>query len=120
MSSCGHINPHLRVGSVLRYLTKFRDTFALSVLLGFGLDAAQGMAYLAAKGFVHRDLAARNVLVNNERVCKVADFGLSKWLDENSKYLTNTAGGKVPTHWTAPDHRDAKVHHQLGRVSAHL
>ena len=45
---------------------------------------AAGMKYLADMGFVHRDLAARNVLVNEQMVCKVSDFGLSRVLDEDT------------------------------------
>ena len=44
---------------------------------------AAGMKYLADMGFVHRDLAARNVLVNEQMVCKVSDFGLSRVLEED-------------------------------------
>lgn len=53
------------------------------------------MAYLASKSFVHRDLAARNILLNDALVAKVADFGLSKSLDDESEYF-RSEGGKIP------------------------
>ena len=31
---------------------------------------------------VHRDLAARNVLVGDNKVCKISDFGLARSLEE--------------------------------------
>ena len=32
---------------------------------------------------VHRDLAARNVLVDENKVCKISDFGLARGLKED-------------------------------------
>ena len=40
------------------------------------------MAYLEAKNYSHRDLAARNVLMARGNIAKIADFGLSKMLDD--------------------------------------
>lgn len=48
------------------------------------------------------DLAARNVLVNASLVCKIADFGLSREI-ENASDAYTTRGGKIPVRWTAPE-----------------
>lgn len=41
---------------------------------------AAGMAYLECQNFIHRDLAARNILVGDNNTCKVADFGLARFI----------------------------------------
>ena len=38
------------------------------------------MKYLEQKSIIHRDLAARNCLVGRNKVVKVADFGLSRYV----------------------------------------
>ncbi len=45
------------------------------------------MVHLEALNFVHRDIAARNVLVASHEVIKLADFGLSRGLDDADYYV---------------------------------
>lgn len=44
------------------------------------------MKYLSGMNFVHRDLAARNCLVADQRVIKIADFGLVRNCYEKDYY----------------------------------
>ena len=45
---------------------------------------------------MHRDLAARNVLVTDEYVMKIADFGLARDIRSNDYYRKHTRVITVP------------------------
>ncbi|CDQ96512.1 unnamed protein product [Oncorhynchus mykiss] len=48
------------------------------------------MEYLASQKCIHRDLAARNVLVTEENVMKIADFGLARDVHNIDYYKKTT------------------------------
>lgn len=58
------------------------------------------MEYLASKRCIHRDLAARNVLVTNEKILKIADFGLARDVQHRDYYRKMTEG-RLPVKWMA-------------------
>ena len=62
------------------------------------------MAYLESVRVVHRDLAARNILVGDNNVVKVADFGLARVIKEFQEGVYDAKEGtKFPIKWTAPE-----------------
>uniref|UniRef100_A0A3B3SL89 Tyrosine-protein kinase receptor Tie-1 n=1 Tax=Paramormyrops kingsleyae TaxID=1676925 RepID=A0A3B3SL89_9TELE len=73
------------------------STLTSQQLLQFAVDVATGMHYLSDKQFIHRDLAARNVLVGENLMAKIADFGLSRG---EEVYVKKTMG-RLPVRWMA-------------------
>ena len=64
---------------------------------------ADGMKYLESKNYIHRDLAARNILVDGRNVCKVADFGLARFLVGTGEYQPRDHQARLPIKWLAPE-----------------
>ncbi|XP_071809722.1 fibroblast growth factor receptor 4-like [Asterias amurensis] len=69
-------------------------------LLTFASQIANGMDYLSCVGCIHRDLASRNILLTEELVCKLSDFGLARDVSATEQYEM-TSMGLVPVRWLA-------------------
>lgn len=41
------------------------------------------MAFIERMNYIHRDLRAANILVADNLVCKIADFGLARLIEDN-------------------------------------
>ncbi|XP_029687276.1 ephrin type-B receptor 3 isoform X2 [Takifugu rubripes] len=99
------ITEFMENGALDSFLRLNDGRFTMTQLVGMLRGIAAGMKYLSDLNYIHRDLAARNILVNSNLVCKVSDFGLSRFLDDTSADPTYTSslGGKIPIRWTAPE-----------------
>ena len=56
----------------------------------FGIDICTGMAVAHQVGIVHRDLKPANVLINDEALLKIVDFGVAAAQREGDTQLTRT------------------------------
>eukprot|EP00731_Ephydatia_muelleri_P032022 Em0023g529a len=92
---------YLSKGDLKHFLTA--NPRPIKQLVKYMIDVAMGMHYISEKGLVHRDLAARNVLVGENEVCKVADFGLLRELPEENSIYQSTANAPLPVRWMAPE-----------------
>ncbi|XP_038062509.1 tyrosine-protein kinase receptor Tie-1-like [Patiria miniata] len=105
---------YLAMGDLKKHLMEYRDKDpgtvysnlpGLSKLLSrtlvkFARDVANGMAFISSQKCVHRDLAARNVLVGDDMVCKVSDFGLARDV-MNTRIYQRESQGALPMRWMA-------------------
>ena len=58
--------------------------------LRFAIDVTKGMAVAHDVGIVHRDLKPANVLINDEGLLKIVDFGVAAAHQEGDTQLTKT------------------------------
>ncbi|KAI5647769.1 hypothetical protein M9H77_33774 [Catharanthus roseus] len=86
-------------GSVYDFLHKQRGAFKLPSLLKVAIDVSKGMNYLHQNNIIHRDLKAANLLMDENEVVKVADFGVAR-----VKAQTGVMTAETGTYrWMAPE-----------------
>ncbi|XP_010555207.1 PREDICTED: serine/threonine-protein kinase STY46 [Tarenaya hassleriana] len=98
--------PHLCIvtefmpgGSVYDYLHKQKGIFKLPALLKVAIDVSKGMNYLHQNNIIHRDLKAANLLMDENEMVKVADFGVAR-----VKAQTGVMTAETGTYrWMAPE-----------------
>lgn len=96
------VQEYMSKGSLLEFLRKDEGkVLEFEDLIYIAFQVASGMEYLESKQLIHRDLAARNVLIGENYIAKICDFGLARVIEDN-EYCPKQ-GSRFPVKWTAPE-----------------
>uniref|UniRef100_A0AAY4ANK7 receptor protein-tyrosine kinase n=1 Tax=Denticeps clupeoides TaxID=299321 RepID=A0AAY4ANK7_9TELE len=74
----------------------------LEDLISYSFQVAKGMEFLASRKCIHRDLAARNILLSDNNVVKICDFGLARDVYRNPDYVRK-GDARLPLKWMSPE-----------------
>ena len=99
-------------GENLKELVTRGGPLPIRRVLELGLEVGRALAFAHAQGLVHRDVKPQNVLLNEEGLAKVTDFGIVRSLDAvGGQTETGTVLGT--SHYIAPEQARGE------RVDAH-
>ncbi|XP_046867010.1 vascular endothelial growth factor receptor 3 isoform X5 [Drosophila willistoni] len=99
-----HVMSNNSIQPAWRSNYKTDSTEAMSVttsdLVSWAFQVARGMDYLSSKKVLHGDLAARNILLCEDNVVKICDFGLARSMYRGDNYKKSESA-KLPIKWLA-------------------
>ena len=90
------------VGSLIRMYGRFSDAMNRHITT----QVLKGLAYLHSRGILHRDMKADNLLLDQDGVCKISDFGISR--KSNDIYSNSDMIMRGTVFWMAPEMVDTK------------
>ena len=78
----------------------------------------EALDYVHSQGLVHRDIKPSNIMITKQNLTILTDFGIVKWVDEDSDFATLTGTGigiGTPEYMSPEQGRGVKLD-QIGRA----
>ncbi|EMD33439.1 hypothetical protein CERSUDRAFT_57040, partial [Gelatoporia subvermispora B] len=95
----GLISEWMTLGTISQFLSRNPRNNRIKLLQ----DVANGLAYLHTLDIVHADMKSANILVNNEHIACLIDFGIATLSTDAAVAFTSTISTTGTTRWTAPE-----------------
>ena len=87
------------LGDLKNYLLANEKSIMRIELFRFGLQVCEGLNYLHSLSILHRDLSARNVLVFEDGIVKISDFGMARNVKYTNGIFTRNRAENIPLKW---------------------
>lgn len=93
-------------GRNLKQLIKRRGTLTLSEVVDVMLQLTDGLAHAHDSYIIHRDIKPQNILILDNGLVKITDFGIAMALNNSQLTQTNSVMGSV--HYLPPEQASGK------------
>ncbi|TCD64008.1 hypothetical protein EIP91_004676 [Steccherinum ochraceum] len=99
------VSPWMELGNIRSAADHLRQSLPAQAMVTQTLTWIQqitsGLAYLHSEEIVHGDLRGPNILVDSDKMIKLADFGLAVFAEGASRNYGSTRGGNA--RWLSPE-----------------
>ena len=93
-------------GKTLKEVIATDGPFDSKTVLELGVQMVSALKHAHQKKIIHRDIKPQNILLTNDGVLKVTDFGIAKAVDSSTIVATGNAIGSV--HYFSPEQAKGK------------
>lgn len=97
-------------GKTLKRVIDEQGPFDYKTVLELGVQMVSALKHAHQKKIIHRDIKPQNILMTNDGVLKVTDFGIAKAVDSSTIVATGNAIGSV--HYFSPEQAKGKFVNQ--------
>ena len=93
-------------GKTLKQLLKKRETLTLTEVIDIMTQLTDGMAHAHESYIIHRDIKPQNIMIEDNGLIKITDFGIAMALNATQLTQTNSVMGSV--HYLPPEQASGK------------